>query len=301
MSEWNADPVLLKTFLAVRRHGNLTRAAEDLFVTQSAVSRRIERLEKSLGLPLFERLGKTLHPTEAGVALSREAASLLGSVDRMAETVRAHRDGDAGRVRIGASTTPGLYVLPGVLRRFQARFPNVEVSYAIENSLRIEEKLVRNDLDVALVGAHLTHAALSVRVWVQDEIAFYAAADHPLAQGRALDPRELERHTCIAREAGSATRRQVEKWMRSTRVRLGQSVEIGCPEAARVLVRAGMGFSYMSTAGLRGEQGRGLKVLATPQRRITRPLFVVRHADKRPSLAMTTFVEMCHEEGAGLA
>lgn len=291
MSGWDADPDLLRTFLSVHRHGNLTRAAEELFVSQPAVSRRVGRLERSLGLPLFERLGKSLHLTEAGEALAREAAALIGSAERLAEVVRARRSGEEGRLRIGASTTPGLYLLPRVLMRFRARYPKVDVQYAVENSLHIEERIVRNDLDLGFVGAHLTHAALRLQPVYEDEVVLYAASSHPLAKPRTVPPKALEREVCVVREPGSATRRLVDSWLRRSRTKLGRTMEIGCPEAAKVLVRAGVGFSYMSASGLQGDGGAGLTRLPVANLNLKRPIFLVRHADKRLSPAMSAFLE----------
>jgi DNA-binding transcriptional LysR family regulator len=290
VTSWEADPSLLRTFLAVRRHRNLTRAAEELFLSQPAVSRRIDRLEKSLGLPVFERLGNALHLTEAGEALAKEAAELIGSAERIAEVVRARQTGERGRLRVGASTTPGLYLLPPVLLRFRARHPKVDVHYAVENSLHIEEKILRNDMDLGFVGAHLTHSALRLQPVFRDEVVLYAASSHPLAQRRSVLPRDLEHEICIVREPGSATRRLVDAWLRRNRTRLGHTIEVGCPEAAKVLVRAGLGFSYMSAAGLRGESGRGLLRLPVAGMSLERPVFLVQHADKRLSPTMRGFL-----------
>jgi DNA-binding transcriptional LysR family regulator len=291
MDEWDADPDLLRTFLAVRRHGDMTRAAAELFLSQPAVSRRIGRLEKSLGLPLFERLGKALHPTEAGEALAREAVALIGSAARLAEVVRARQSGEEGRLRVGASTTPGLYLLPKVLLRFQKRYPRVNVQYTVENSLHIEEKIVRNDIDLGFVGAHLTHAALRMRTVFRDEIVFYAASSHPLAQRRTVAARDVERTLCIVREPGSATRRLVDAWLRRSRSRLTRTLEIGCPEAAKVLVRSGLGISYASAAALQGTGGAGLARLAVAGMSIERPISLVLHAEKRLSPVMSAFLK----------
>jgi DNA-binding transcriptional LysR family regulator len=300
MPTWDADPVLLRTFLAVRRQGNLTRAAEELFVTQPAVSRRIDRLERSLGLSLFERLGKRRHLTEAGEALSREAASLLGSADRFAEVVRARRSGEEGRLRVGASTTPGLYLLPAVLKAFQEKFPDVDVRYSVENSLHIEEKIVRNDLDMGFVGAHLTHAALRLKPLLEDEVIWYSARSHPLAtNGTPPSPRDLASTTCFVRETGSATRRLIDTWLRRSRARLGRTILIGCPEAAKVLVRSGVGVSYMSAFGLAGEGGTGLTRLNIAGAALSRPIYLVTHADKRVSPPMLTFLQLLTESIGG--
>jgi DNA-binding transcriptional LysR family regulator len=302
MDEWSADPDLLRTFLAVHRHRNLTRAAEELLLSQPAVSRRVDRLERSLGLDLFERLGKRLHPTDAGEALAREAAVLLGAAGRLAEVVRARRSGEEGRLRIGASTTPGLYLLPEVLLRFRARFPKVEVHYEVENSRRVEERIVRNDLDMGFVGARLTHAALRTQVVARDRIVLYAAERHPLATKRAPSSRDLADATCVVRETGSATRRLVDAWLRRSKVRPRETVEIRCPEAAKVLVRAGFGFSYMSEAGLTGAGRAGLAVLPFGSDRLRRPIFLARHADKRVSSTMAAFLaEAAPVLGAGTA
>jgi DNA-binding transcriptional LysR family regulator len=296
MSEWDADPALLRTFLAVRRHGNLTRAAEDLFVSQPAVSRRIERLEQSLGLSLFERLGKSLHLTEAGEALAREASALVGSVDRLAESVRARRTGTEGRLRLGASSTPGLYLLPRVLKAFQERFPEVDVRYSVENSLQIEEKIVRNDLDMGFVGAHLSHAALRLKPVLKDEVVWYAAQGHDLVAKRGLcGPRDVATATCFVRESGSATRRLVDAWLRRSRTRLTKTILISCPEAAKVLVRSGVGVSYMSEYGLEGEGGMGLRRLGMSGPRLIRPVYLVTHGDKRISPPMRAFLEIAAE------
>jgi DNA-binding transcriptional LysR family regulator len=293
MVEWDADPVLLRTFVAIRRHGNLTRAADELFVSQPAVSRRLERLERSLGLPLFERLGRSLHTTEAGESLAKEADVLLGSLARLAEAVRARHAGEVGCLRIGASTTPGLYLLPEVLDRFRARSPEVDVRFSVENSLQIEERIVRNELDVGFVGAHLAHAALRLDALIDDEIVWYVGARHAWAKARRpVGPRELASQTAIVREPGSATRRLVDGSLRRARVRLGRTIQIACPEAAKVLVRAGLGVSYASASALAGEGGAGLRRIAVAGVDIRRPVFLALHRDKRMSPPMTAFLDL---------
>ncbi|HEX6811604.1 MAG TPA: LysR substrate-binding domain-containing protein [Planctomycetota bacterium] len=287
----DCDPELLRTFLAVQRHLNLTRAAEELYLSQPAVSRRIERLERALGVRLLERLGKMLRLTDAGEVLAVEATTLVGALERVAETMRARRTGQRGRIRVGASSTPGLYLLPRVIRAFKRRFPDVAVDYTVENSLRIEERVVRNDLDVGFTGAHLAHASLRLQQLCEDEIVFYVAQKHPLAKRNGLRARDLEDEPCFVREPGSATRSLVDRWLQKQGARLRCATEMGCPEAARVLVRAMMGCSYGSLMALRAES-TGLCRLELDGLHLVRPIYVALHADKHLSPPLQALLEM---------
>jgi DNA-binding transcriptional LysR family regulator len=223
--------------------------------------------------------------------------TLVGALDRVAESMRARRAGEHGRIRVGASSTPGLYLLPRVVQAFRRRFPRVAVQYTVENSLRIEERLVRNELDVGFTGAHLTHAALRLRRLCDDEIVLYAARTDPLARRRAIPPRALEDERCLVREPGSATRVLVDRWLQRTGVALRDTTEVGCPEAARVLVRAGMGFSYISLAALQAH-GAGVKRLDVAGLRLVRPIHVALHAEKHLSPPLQSFLDTAHAAAA---
>lgn len=287
------NPDHLRTFLAAHRHRNYTRAGEEVFLSQSAVTRQVQLLERELGVRLFEKIGKGLHATAAGDALAREAAGVLGALDRAAETVRGLREAEQGRVRIGASTTPGHYLVPETLGRFHRRLPRVEIYYSVENSLRIEQRIVGNDLDLGVVGAHLTHAALHLEPLVEDEIAVFAAANHPLAERKRLAPRDLNEALWVLREKGSATRQLFEAWFLSNGGKIVRSLELGCPEAVKATVAAGVGISFMSVHGLRaGGHRRRLKVLPVAGLALRRPIYLAWHQDKHFSPVMTAFLEM---------
>ena len=301
MASWDPNPDLLRTFLEVRRLGSLTRAAETLYISQSAVTRRLDRLERSLGLSLFERLGRRLRLTEAGETLATEAEGLVGSLDRLAEAIQARKSGAHGRLRIGASTTPGLYLLPPLVLRYQQEHPSVEVRFSVENSLHIEQKLLINELDLGFVGAHLSHAAMRLKPVFQDEIVVYASATHPLARRASVSARDLAQLTCITREPGSATRKLVDRWLARRRVSLHNVLEIGCPEAAKPLVRAGLGFSYMSSRGLEGPGGAGLVRLKVAGFSLTRPIYLAMHAQKVPPPPMSAFLTLVTGRGAAPA
>jgi DNA-binding transcriptional LysR family regulator len=287
------NPIHLRTFLAAQKHLNYTRAGEEVFLSQPAVSRQIRQLEEELGVSLFEQIGKSLHLTDAGRTLVREAEKILGSMERAAEAVRAHRSAEHGSLRIGASTTPGFYLLPKLLGRFHARFPQVELQYSVENSQRIEQRIVRNELDLGFVGIRLSNDDLHLEPMLEDEIVCFASTSHPLARRRRIDPGSLERETWVMREKGSATRRLFESWLARVGGRIGQTIELDSPEAAKVLVAAGVGFSFISVHGLRGEIRRGrFKRLPVTGLNLTRPIHLVRHADKPTSPVTQAFLSV---------
>jgi DNA-binding transcriptional LysR family regulator len=283
----------LRTFLAVRKHMNYTRAAEDLFLSQPAVSRQIRQLETDLGLTLFEMVGKTLHLTDAGRALAAKAETLLATLDRMTESMQAFRTPGVGRLRLGASTTPGFFLLPSVVGRFHRRFPDVEIEFRVENSLTIERLLVSNELDLGFVGAHLTHEDLKLDPWREDEIICFAASSHPLASRKRLRIGTLESETWVVRESGSATRRLFDAWLAGQRGRFGPTVEVRCPAVLKALVTAGLGVSFLSIHGVADDlKRRRLKRLPVTGLNLKRTIFSVRHGGKHVSPVMRAFLEL---------
>jgi DNA-binding transcriptional LysR family regulator len=287
------NPSDLHTFLAVGRRLSYTRAARELYLSQPAVSRRVHRLEEELGVELLEQIGKKLHLTTAGRTLVKEGEQLLGSIERVAEAVRAHHGGRQGSLRLGASTTPGFYLLPAILGRFTAASPAVELSFGIENSRRIEEKILRNELDLGFVGARLASDEVEHEELAEDEIVLFAAGAHPLARRSRLDLRALEGEIWVMREPRSATRRLVEERLAASGVRPARTITLGCPEAVKAVVRGGTGISFLSLAGLRDDFRAGrLRRLPVTGFRLRRPLYIARHRDKPIGPAMAAFLEL---------
>ena len=285
------NPHHLRTFLAVRRHLNYTRAAEEVFLTQPAVSRQVRQLEEKLGVRLFEQIGKSLHLTDAGETLAVEAEKLLGAMERTAEAVRSHRSAERGSIRIGASTTPGFYLLPDLLGQFHRRFPKVALHYTVENSLRIEQMLVRNELDLGFVGASLSSRELELKPLVEDEIVCFTSPSHRLAKVRRIALSSLEEEMWIIREKGSATRLLFEDWLLSRKGAIRKSIELTCPETCKALVRAGIGISFMSVHGLRAEiRAKYLVKILVTEMSLKRPIYLAKHSDKRNSPVMESFL-----------
>ena len=287
------NPVHLKTFLVVGKHLNYTRAAEELMISQPTVSRQIKQLEDQLQTRLFELLGKSLHYTAAGQTLAKEATKALGVLDRLTESVRAHNCAKSGILRIGASTTPGLYLLPTILSDYLEQYPRVDFSYAVENSRVIEKQLLRNDLDIGFVGFPLQNAAIIERPLLTDEIICIASPEHPLAQKKNVSVEELSQQTWIVREAGSATRSLFEEWFQAQGGSWGKVISLANPEPVKRLVAANLGLSFLSHFAARDELTSGrLRRVDVRGLELKRQLLLAQHVDKLVTPVMEGFLDM---------
>jgi DNA-binding transcriptional LysR family regulator len=290
------DPRRLTTFLTVRKHRNFTRAAKELELSQPAVSRQIQQLERELGVPVFDRMGKALHVTDAGETLAKQAQKALLGLEGVVEAVRRHAWPGTGRLRIGAGTTPGLYLLPQVIGKFRTKHPHVSLSYVVERSGAIVEKVLRNEIDVGFIGSPVDDRAVAVEPIAEDRIICLANRRHPAGSRRTVDIGALVDETWIVRPPGSATRAMFDAWLAGTKCTLGDTIEIGCPEGVRALVKAGVGLSYMSIHAaaleLRRKQLVSLKVKGLP---LKRTLWAVRHVDKRATPSVQEFMRLLRE------
>lgn len=290
------NPSNLRTFLAVEKHLNYTHAARELLLSQPAVSRQIRQLERDLGVQLFEQLGKRLYLTDAGKTLLREASQLLGNLDRVREALTAHQKADRGALRLGASTTPGFYLLPSVLGKFHRSHPEVEISYSVENSHDVEDAVLANEIDLGFVGTRLSSPELIQEPIARDEIVLFASSSHPLAARKRIELDLLTREVWVTREKGSATRKILEARLARARISLGKSVVLGCPEAVKALVAAGFGISFLSIHGLRDEiRQHRLARLPVANFRLERTIYAVRHKDKHESPVLRSFLGAVRE------
>jgi DNA-binding transcriptional LysR family regulator len=288
------EPSWLTTFLAVAEHLNFTRAAEALFLSQPAVSRQMKALQQTLGTPLVERVGRSLELTDAGRAFLPQALRLRGDLERAKEALQEVEAGHVGRLRIGASTTPGLYVLPPALGPFLRARPRVDLQFRLANTLAIEEALLGNELDLGFVGGHLASADLSSEPLVGDEILVYSARAHPLARLKRVRPERLVQETFVMRESGSATRRALESWLAARGLELSRVIELSGPEAIKRMVAAGVGVAISSCQGLPAKGGP-FRVLRVPGLDMRRTLLAVWHRGKVLSPLAQDFVRAVKE------
>jgi DNA-binding transcriptional LysR family regulator len=282
----------LRTFQALSETLHFRHAAERLGVTQSAVSQQIASLEKELGATLFERIGRRVYLTPAGEVLAREAVKVLSTVSRAHEAVGAVSKGDAGRLRVGASTTPGIYLLPEVLGRLRADFPLVELDFRIANSSRIEALAVANEFDLGVCGFRPTHEELFETELGEDRI-IAVAAPALIGKARRVRPGDLARWPLVAREPGSATRSAVERALAAAGVELVPAFELPSPEAIVRAAEAGLGFAFVSArAAAEGIEAGRLVEIRVQDLDVRRGLFAVYHRDKQVTPPMRELIDL---------
>lgn len=272
----------LRLFRAVARHRNFTRAAEELGLSQSAVSVQIRELGAILGAPLFELLGKKVHLTDAGRLLEEHAARAEGLVRELSQDFAAFRKDGAGTVRVGASTSVGTYYLPPLLAEFSTGQPRLALTLAIENTSRIEQLLLRNEFDLGFMGAAAASRDLVSEPFLEDEIFFACAPGHPLAGASSVAPGRLAAERLIVREVGSATRATMEAHLQRRGLAFPLFMSLGSVEAIKQVVMNGLGVGYFSRLTVGNELSAGRLVrIRVRGLAASRTFYTVRHRSKK--------------------
>lgn len=238
----------LQTFLAVARHRNFTRAAEELTLAQSSVSYQVHELERTLKVRLIEIGGRRVHLTDAGDRLFMRGTALLGDLADLEEEMDDYGTGVAGRLRLGATRTVGGYALPQVLAGFRPAWPKIEVRLTIQNLQTVERMLLDRTLDLAVVEWPVGSPALLGEPVRQDELILIAPPDHPLVARPMLTRSDLGGQPFVLREPGSGMRALSDEILGPLASAVIPAMEFDQPEALVRAVAAGMGLAFTSRA-----------------------------------------------------
>jgi DNA-binding transcriptional LysR family regulator len=283
----------LRIFSAVAEHGSFSRAAVALRLSQPAVSKTVQELEREVGLGLFDRTARSPRLTDAGVILSARARELFG-VERVAEdALGALRGLRRGVLRVGASTTVATYFLPQLLARFQQEHAGVTLRVLSANTRAIARSLLEGRLDIALVEGPVSHPRISVVPWREDELVVIAPATHRLVHKRRVVADELEGEPFIMREPGSGTRVVAEAALAAHGVRPSATIQFASTEAIKQAVAAGLGLAVVSRAAAADQLALGyIAVVPLSGVSFRRSLTELRLTGRSPSPATLAFREL---------
>ncbi|HWP38829.1 MAG TPA: LysR family transcriptional regulator [Gemmatimonadales bacterium] len=236
----------LELFLAVLDTGGVARAARTRHISQPAVTEHLRGLEAFLELTLFERAGRGVRPTAAARALeplARQAVQAARLVERAARELREVR---SGSLVLGASSTPGTYVLPALVGQFRARHAGVTVTLRIENSHTVERWVLDGSVDLGVIGEFPLLDGLTATPWIEDRLVLIVPRRHRLAARRRVSPAQLAGETLIVREEGSSTQRVADRYLAGRGGPPSPAMALGSTEAIREAVAGGLGVAIVS-------------------------------------------------------
>jgi DNA-binding transcriptional LysR family regulator len=251
----------LRTFQIVAKHCSYVRAAEELHFSQPAVSAQIRLLENSLGVKLFEQIGRKTHLTQAGEELYLYSQKIFSVIDETMEVMEALRSPQYGRLSVGADTTVGSYLIPGLLGKFRQSFPAVEISLEVLNRATLVEALLSNRVDMAIMGAVPDDAPVEIEPIAYNPLVLIASPGHRLADRADIPIKELGREHFLLRESGSGTRAALETALKEAGVPLHISMQVGNNSAIKQGVAAGLGIALISRVALDMELETGRVVI----------------------------------------
>jgi DNA-binding transcriptional LysR family regulator len=254
------DTRQLASFCAVVDNESFSLAAEQLGVTQPAVSLQIRSLEKRLGRRLLDRSGRRVEPTEAGQRLYRSAQRMLALEEQLVEEVADASEGElAGKFQLGASTGPGGSVVPLLLCEFQRANPSVRVSLTVSDTQTIVDQVAGRELALGIVGAARRHRGVTFEPFFRDEVVLACPPGHPFA-GRTITLEELQAEPPVVMQEGAGVRQVIDDALRAAGLRdrnLDVKLELGLQESVKSAVAAGYGISFISRSAIEAELSTG--------------------------------------------
>jgi DNA-binding transcriptional LysR family regulator len=298
------DTRQLAAFCAVVERQSFSQAAEQLGVTQPAVSLQVRALEKRLGTQLLDRSGRRVEPTEAGMRLYRGAQRLLALEEQVLDDVVSEGEGDlAGSLSIGASTGPAAVVVPVLLCEFQRLHPAVRVALEVHDTRAVVELVAERRLELGIVGAAPRHRGVRFEPFATDEVVLVCPPAHRFA-GRTVDVNELTSERLVVMQEGAGVRRIVEDELRRLGLRLRDldvRLELGLQESVRNAVLAGYGVTFISRAAVESDLASG----ALAEARIAgmngrREISIARSSGRAQTRVADAFAVFARDRAAGL-
>jgi DNA-binding transcriptional LysR family regulator len=286
----------LKVFRAVAEHLNFRRAAEELCLTQPAVTLQIKTLEQQLGVQIFDRSGSRISLTPAGALLLKYARK-IEQLETVATAALSEFAGEPrGELRIGASLTIAQYILPHILGEFQRQHPQIQPHVITCNTEQVLESLIAHNVSLGFVEGPAMRRDVRTEMFLEDEIVLMVPPAHEWSVQGFVDPHELKQERLLMRERGSGTRRVIEMALQKHGVKpkdLHLAMEVDSTEGIITAVEAGLGIGFASLWSIRKELQLGT-ICTVPIRgfRITRPLSVAYAVGQEPQGVALTFLEL---------
>jgi len=291
----------LKVFETVARLTSITRAAEELSLTQPTVSMQIKQLTQNIGVPLFEQIGKKLYLTQAGQELVITCREIFNELARFEMKIGDFQGMKQGKLRLATITTTK-YFMPRAIAPFCQLYPGVDVALEITNHERVLERLNENLDDLYIISKVPNRLDVALHPFLENPLVVIAPKNHPLAQEKNIPITRLHNEQFIMRERGSGTRAAVEQLFAQHGVSVKVRLELGGNEAIKQAIGVGLGISVLSQHTFTPEAAMsGLIILDVQHFPIERHWYVVYPADKQLSILASTFFDFLQKESQAIA
>lgn len=282
----------LDVFLKVAHYENVTMAANELSMTQSAASTALRELEQRSNTQLFDRVGKRLQLNEQGQSLRPRVEALMAQARELEQNLLQHDE--VGELKIGATLTIGNYLAIAIMASFMEEHPKARAELDVENTATIARKVKNFELDIGLIEGELQAKEIEVVPWCADELVCFCSPEHPYALKQALTDDDLLQADWIVREQGSGTRQTFDRAMHGLNSQLRLRLELQHTEGIKRAVEAGLGIGCLSRLTLADAFQRGSLVpLQVPQRNWSRHFYFIHHKEKYLSTGILSWIEHC--------
>lgn len=281
----------LKAFIKVAETASFSKAAEQLFLTQPAVSKRIKQLEQQFDSKLLDRKGKQIHLTQTGLALLPRARQIVNSILDARQHIADMEGSPMGSLKMATSHHIGLHHLPPILRAFSAQYPDVELDLNFMDSEQACQLIEHNELEIAVVTLPFENSPKIEYspVW-DDPLMITCAADHPLTELPAISLNDLVKHPAVLPSHGTFTRQAIEKALQDVMSELTINLETNYLETIKMMVSVGLGWSILPSSML----DKSLFRLNIPAFNAERKLGIVLNRNRSQSKAVSAMLGLIH-------
>jgi DNA-binding transcriptional LysR family regulator len=284
----------MQVFLAVAAHENVSHAANELAMSQSAASTALMELEHRFNVSLFDRIGKRLQLNGQGQLIRPKVAALISRAVELENTLSL--DVEVGDLKVGATLTIGNYLAIEIMARFMLEHVDAKIELTVENTSAIVQKVKKFELDIGLIEGEPQEPDLEVSYWREDELVLFCAPNHPYAGKSELSEQDLLNAQWIVREQGSGTRQAFDRAMTGILSNLDLRLELQHTEGIKRSVEAGLGIGCLSKITLVDAFKRGSLVpLNAPQRNWIRKFYFILHKQKFLSNGVRSWMTYCRE------
>ena len=287
----------LKVFDTVAKRLNFTKEANELNITQPAVTKHIKEIELNLNIKLFERNGTKIKLTKAGEILLKYTEEIFSVYQKMEFEIGQLQEKQKGILRLGASTTIAQYVLPPILAEFRKRFPEIQLSLVIQNSERIEELLGNHKIDVGLIEAQIKNRTFHYFPFMKDEIVLVSRQNHSISTKNNIKLDDLKNIPLVFREPGSGTLETIDLALKSKNIKLNElniEIQLGSTESIKSYVLHSDALAFLSIQSILQElKNQTLTIIDIKNLVIERNFnFIIPEGDQ--SKLVNLFINFCN-------